>query len=317
MEKMKYLRKAWVQILIAIVVCALLGELIYSQTVGYGTVGRGRFGSGLLLEGEIDYKVNNLDIGGEAWEANFYNLSGIYIESSGVEYDLITTSKLTFKPVASGEYRPSFNLKKITDNSDFTTATFKDENRDVHLTCSEDQITGIMKNTTEDDGLDISYSIIITDDRTINATLSRVYFYLTGNAEDIRFEIFLGELYQMYTFPEVGDNIRLKGELNAFSNSGSVWSDGKYIQSRDFILSGDLELKILEVSDSYGVRNQFDFQWKLEIEGEADITEGYGFPFWSIGLMLSPIPAIFIIAFHQFKKTKEEKKEKNNNNNSI
>ncbi len=85
-----------------------------------------------------------------------------------------------------------------------------------------------------------------------------------------------------------------------------MWSDGKYIHYRDFVLSGDLKLKVLEVSDSYGVRNQFDFKWKLEIEGDADITKGYGFPFWSIGLMLSPIPAIIIIAYHYFKKKKDD-----------
>ena len=321
MEKMKYLRKAWVQILIAMVVCALLGEMILGQTIGYGTVGRGRFNSGLLLEGEIVYKVDNLDIGGEAWEANFYNLSSVYFKfyntTNTLFEETIPTSKLTIKPVALGEYWPSLDLKKITDVSTFTSATFKDEKRYVHLTCSENKITGIMKNTTLDDELDFSDSIILVNNRTIDATLTRPEYYLTGRAEDIQFEILRGNRYQLLTYPKVGDNISLKGDMHAFSNSGSIWSDGVYIHSRDFVLSGDLELKILEVSDSYGIHNQYDFQWKLEIEGDADITKGYGFPFWSIGLMLSPIPAIFILVFHHFKKIKEEKKEKNNNNNSI
>jgi hypothetical protein len=300
------------------IVCALLGELIYGQTVGYGTVGQGRFNSGLMLEGEIDYQVDNLDIGGETWEANFYNLSSVnfkfYNTPNSSYEETIPTSQMTIKPVASGEYWPSIDFKKITDVSTFTSATFKDENRDVHLTCSENKITGIMKNTTWDDGLDFSDSILLVNNRTIDATLSRQRYSLKGRTEDIQFEISTGDRYQAITYPEVGDNIRLKGDLHAFSNSGSVWSNGVYIHSRDFILSGDLELKILEVSDSYGIRVQYEFEWKLDIEGDADITKGYGFPFWSIGLMLSPIPAVFILMFHHLKKIKEEKKGNNNNN---
>ena len=69
LETMSIWKKASIQILLVIIIFVLITELILGSMIGYGTTGRGKFNSGLTLEGEIVYKVDNLDITGEEWEA--------------------------------------------------------------------------------------------------------------------------------------------------------------------------------------------------------------------------------------------------------
>jgi hypothetical protein len=310
---MKNWKKTTILILVIVIIITLLSELILGFTIGYGTSIRGKFKDGLYIQGEIEYNIDNLNIAGERWEANFYNLSNVYIRFSNVTDELyertIYTSNLTIIPLMSGDYLPGITLKRITNISKFNAVTFTKGNIDIQLDCSHNHVTGVMEDTTDSDKLGFSDAIIITDDETINASLGRVRFYLSGSDSNIPFNISLGTNYLIYTYTEKGDNIYLKGELWAYDFEGRIWSNGKVYFNNNPQLYGDMNLKITQNPEAYYNHDRHEYDWELEVEGEDITIEGNGFPFWSLGLLISIIPSIIILFYQINKKILKEKKK--------
>jgi hypothetical protein len=315
---MKAWKKPLIEILIVLFIFSLISELILGSTIGYETGGQGKFKDGLYIKGEIEYSVNNLDIAGEEWEANFYNLSRAFIRFYSPTGDLfektLLTSNLSIIPAVSGEYWPGITLKRITNVSKFNSATFSKSNIDIHLSCLNGLLSGSMRDTLEDDRLTLSDVVIITNNETINASLRRAGFYLSGKAENIQFNISLGENYSIYTYTQKGDTISLKGYLQGHNFRGSIRSKGKVYTSGNPKLSGKMELKILQNPETFYNHDANEYDWKLKIEGEDVVVEGFGFPFWSFGLILSAIPSLIIVVYHIHKNFL--KKRKNFENNS-
>lgn len=309
---MKNWIKLLIEILIVVFLFALISELILRSTIGYETEARGRFSDGLFIEGEIEYYVDYLEVGGEEWEASFYNLSSVYIKfynSTNVLYEeTISTSKMKIIPIASGDGLPSIRLKNISDISRFAFANFSKGFLNIELGCSPDnQIIGRMKNTTSDDDLGFHDILFITDSEIINSSQSRGKFYFSGENEEIKYNISTSKNYHITTYPQIGDIIQLKGDLKGYNFQGSIWSNGKLITHGNPKLSGEMELKILQNPETYYNHESHDYDWELDIEGEYEVEGGGGYPFWSFGLMLSTIPSIIIILYHIHKKVINER----------
>lgn len=305
-------KKPLIEILIIVLLFSLFAEMILSLTIGYGFEGSGKFKDGLYISGEIEYSVNNLDIAGEEWEANFYNLSSAFIRFYSPTGELfektIMTSNLSIIPAVSGEYWPGMTLKRITNVSKFNSATFSKRIIDIQLSCLNGLLSGSMKDTLEDDRLALSDVIIITGNETINASLRRAGFYLSGKTENIQFDISLGRNYSFYTYTQKNDTISLKGDLQGYNFRGSIWSNGKLVTSGNPKLSGEMELKILQNPETYYNHEAHEYDWELEIDGEDVVVEGRGgYSFWHFGLMLSAIPSIIIVVYHIHKKNPKDK----------
>jgi len=310
---MKSLIKPLIEIIIVIVLFSLLAEFILGSTIGYGTNCRGKFKDGLDINGDIEYSVNNLDIAGEEWEANFYNLSSVYIRfytPTGVLFEeTIQTSSLSIVPAVSGEYWPGLTLKRVTNVSKFTSATFFKGNIDIQLTCMNGSLSGTMIDTLEDDRLVFSDVIVSTNNETINASLCRAGFYLSGRTGIIQFDISLGQNYRVITYTQKNDTLTLKGDLRGYNFQGSIWSNGKLITRGNPRLSGEMELKVLQNPETYYNHERHEYDWELDIEGDYEVVGGGGYPFWSFGLMLSAIPSIIIVAYHIHKKILSDRKK--------
>ncbi|UCG70775.1 MAG: hypothetical protein JSV09_07200 [Thermoplasmata archaeon] len=314
---MKSWKKALIEILIIVLLFSLFAEMILANTIGYGFDGSGKFKDGLDIRGEIEYSVNNLNIAGEEWEANFYNLSSAFIRFYSPTGDLfektLLTSNLSIIPAVSGEYWPGITLKRITNVSKFNSATFSKSNIDIQLSSLNGLLSGSMRDTLEDDRLTLSDVIIITGNDTINASLRRAGFYLSGKAENIQFDISLGQNYFVYTYTQKGDNISLKGDLQGYNFKGSIWSNGKLYTSGNPKLSGEMELKIIQNPETFYNHDAHEYDWELEIEGDDLVVEGFGFPFWSMGLLLSVIPSVIIIVYYSHKNFLRKRKNFENN----
>ena len=293
--------KNWIKVLgeifIIIFLFSLLAEVIFGITYGYETRGQGKFKDGLNIQGEIEYTIRNIDINGEDWEANFSDLSEFhtifYITSVSYNFT-VQTSILTIFPNGSG----SIEFNGITNNSEFNSITFHKGRTWVELTLPQNLIIGIIGNTTYSDELELTNIIFITDTESINASSGRGTFFLLGNNENIRYNISLGEDYHVTTYTQIGDTISIKGDLQAHNFEGVIGSNGKLYFSGNPRLSGEIKLKILQNPETYYNHEGHKYDWELEIEGEDIVVEGFGIPFWGIGLILSSIPTIIIVVYH-------------------
>jgi len=311
-------KKPLIEIIIVIVLFSLLAELILGRTIGYGTEGRGKFKDGLFIEGDFEYRITNLVITGEEWEVNFYNLSNIYIRFFDYDDELFEgtfiTSNLTVITTTLGDPLPFISLDNITNISRFTSATFPDEHTSLQLTCSPDnQIIGTINTSTDDDYFTFRSVIVITDNETIEV-LRRGRFSLYGENEgNVQFNISVNESCLIRTSVRIdepnGDIIHLNGELRSYSFEGLIRSNGEFYFSNDPILNGNMQLKILQYPKKYYNHDAHQYDWELEIVGEDVVVEGFGLPFWSIGLILSIIPSVIIVAYHLHKKLLKEKEK--------
>jgi hypothetical protein len=323
-ELMKNWKKPLVHILIIAIVFILTSELLFGLKYGYETGGQGEFKDRLFLEGEIEYNLDNLLIYGDEWVANFYNLSSVYIrfnDSNGDLYEKThNTSQITFKSVKSGNQKSVFRLTNITKISDFCSATFRESDTTISLDCISDrQITGVMENTTKADDLTFVNIIILIDNNTINASQSEwEKFYMTGTTGNIGFNVSLEGDYLITSSTEyMGDHnnrINLRGQMRANDFSGIISSNGKFYISGNPILytknSGFMRLTILQnpEPEQVGLDRQ-PADWELEFNGENVEVEGFGLPYWSIGLLLSFIPSTIIIFYNLSKKKSKEMEE--------
>jgi hypothetical protein len=301
-------KKPLIEIITVIVLFSLVAELILGLMVGYGTEGQGKFKDGLFIEGDIEYKLRDIDVNGEDWIANFSDLSEARIEfhvgNEPYNYT-VQTSRLTIIPNGSG----SIEFYRIVNNSKINTITFRESRTWVVITLLQNQIVGIIGNTSYSDEPELSNVIFIADNEIINASSGRGNFYLLGEDEEIQYNISMGENYHISTYTQNGDIIYFKGDLQAYDFEGSIWSNGKLYFSGDLRLSGKMRLKILQNPETYYNHESHRYDWELEIEGKDVVVEGFGLPFWSIGLILSIIPSIIIVAYHIHKKLLKEKEK--------
>lgn len=305
--------KIIIEILIIIVLFSLLAELIIGATLDYKTGGQGRFKEGLDIEGEIEYNVDNLDMGGESWVAHFYNLSSVYIGFYNITDVLfqgtLETSNLTIISKLYGDRWPGMTLNNITNISKFSSATFLKNQYYIQLGKDNAHVIGAMKNTTKDDDLAFWDAIVHTDNETINVSQSGAVFYMTGETGIIQFDVSFSGNYMIETYTENDDKIHLIGELRGDDFEGNIWSGGKLYFYGNPKLSGDIKLKIVQNAEVYYNHNPHHYDWEIEVEGEDVEVEGFGFPFWSIGLILSIIPSLITIAYHVYKKIQEERRK--------
>jgi hypothetical protein len=313
-------KKIGIQILVVIVIFSLLAELYYGSTLGYDTHIRGQFKDGLSIDGKIELNVNNLVISGEGWEANFHNISNIYIRFFDNNDELfektIETSNLTLITIPFEELIPYIHLNNITNNSHFESAKFIKDNTYIQLGYSSPfQINGTLGNKTIDDYLVIRNVILITDNELIEV-LGRGWFFLTEKkGEMTHFNISLNENCTIQTYSGrtmgdysiIGEVIEFNGELRFKDFNGNIHSKGRIYMNVQKLF-GKMKLKITQNPETYYNHDSHQYFWAFEIEGKDLEVEGFGLPFWGLGLLYSIIPSIIILAYLIHKNLKEKKK---------
>lgn len=317
---MKSLKKHIIEILIIIFAFTFLSELILGSNIGYETCGQGEIRERLFLVGEIEYKLNNLQISGNEWEANIYNLSNVYIrfrdENGDINEETHETTHLTFKSIARENEDSVFNINKITKISKFRTASFHKENLDIRLTSINSTIYGEMDNSDNDNLLDFHNIQMVIGTTIINADQSSwEKVILNGSSDKITFEVSVSGSYHISSNTEyLNDSINdilLKGEMHAFDFNGHIWSNGRFYGSGDKIFkttnSGYLKINILKnpEPEQVGFKRTLA-NWEIEIQGENIEGDGFGFPFWGFGFIFSMIPTIIFIFYlaHTYSKDK-------------
>jgi hypothetical protein len=319
-ELMRIWKKTLVQILIVIVIFALVSEMSFGIIYGYETKGQGAFKDGLYMEGELDFILNNLIINGEEWETKFHNILSIYIKYIGLDNNItektIETSNLTIMAISSDDVFSSINLKTITDNSKFDSANFIKNNLYIQLNRSSDfQINGILNSTISSDNLDLYNVYIITDNESIEVVKQGWFSLIEREKGDIQFNVTLKkncnlQSYSGRTMGEysiIGDIIYLNGELSSTSFGGIIYSNGRiYLNAKK--ISGKMKITITQNPEKYYNHDSHQYDWAIKYGGEDLEVDGFGLPYWSIGILLSIIPSAILI-FHYLTKNKSKEKK--------
>ncbi len=319
------LKKSLIIILAIIIFSPLLSEIILGLAMGYDLGGRAIFEGGAVIEGNIEYNTNNLDIGRGRWEVNYYNLSTVTIKLRDEEEHTFATSNVTIRSVASADNNSRIDLFELTSVSNFAIgANLRSDISTIYWNySSEDKITGTMAGNTS--YLDYSNVIFIMENDLLNASnnlsLNGEYI-LHGETDDIQFDVSLDENCTLSSkidppkYNDLGEVFHIKGKVKVYDFDGSIWSNGKlYTKNADRTLyseeSGYINLKIVHYGGEHRSYRYMPYwyQWEFEIEGKDVVVEGSGYPFWIVGLILSAIPSVIIVVYHIHKKILNDKKK--------
>ncbi|UCE75030.1 MAG: hypothetical protein JSV56_04825, partial [Methanomassiliicoccales archaeon] len=172
------------------------------------------------------------------------------------------------------------------------------------------KLVGTLRNDMLEEDPFFFYPItFVTDSEIINTNRLSGFFSLKGKTKFIPFDISLDEKDSISIDTHywlVKSTILLKGKARTSNFNGIVWSNRKFYFPTNprFITknSGYLTFKIIRTPGDRKLHRGPPEEWEFKIEGQDVDVKGLGFPFWSIGLLLSVKPFQIIIAYNLVKK---------------